>query len=205
MQMTFTPKTVFIAAVVVGAAYFGYTTFLSDLETDDVSELLRIHRDSSSAKKPLVKKRILAVYDTDKHYQLLYEAVDGESPTTQALAIEVLTAKSAEPALGKFIDTLTTKSRTPDVDRALAEAMGAFHANQAVVAACPTLIEMTDASVEHEVRKAAHDALVAILESGAQVKFGTGMKTRWDDLWFGHRKRKELIQRQGAAKKNKKK
>jgi len=206
VQLAFTPKTVFIIALIAGAAWFGYATFLQDVQTDDVPELIRIHRDAVAAKKLIVKERILAVYDKAKDYQTLYEAIDDESSITQALAIRVLTAKGEEEALGKLVDTLLNGNRVPDVDAALAEAMGAFHDEDAVVPTVPKLIEMTEDSRPHEMRKAAHDALVAILESGAQVKFGTGMAARWQELWRTHRKHKKWVaQRKEAQKANKSK
>jgi hypothetical protein len=190
MQLAFTPKTVFICAVVVTAGYFGYRMFLSDIQTDDVAALIRIHRTSPGIKQVAVKKRILALYDHDTHYQLLYEAVDDSSPVTQVLAIEVLTEKGEEDALGKFVNRLNAKPDDPGVDRALAEAMGAFHENEVAVGAVDRLIELTEADTDHKARVAAHNALVAILESGAQVKFGDGMTARWAELWRTHRKHK---------------
>lgn len=190
MQLAFTPKTVFICAVAITAGYFGYRMFLSDIETDDVATLVRIHRTSPGIKQVAVKKRILALYDHDKHYQLLYEAVDDSNPVTQVLAIELLTEKGEEDALGKLVNRLNAKPEGPGVNRALAEAMEAFHENEATVGAVDRLIELTEPETEHKARVAAHNALVAVLESGAQVKFGGGMTARWAELWRTHRKHK---------------
>jgi hypothetical protein len=195
--MTLTlPKIAVLAAVGV-AGYFGYRAFFGNIETKDVGELVRVHRESVAVKRPVVRGRVLELYDPATHCGLMVEALRHESPVTRALAVDVLAARAEEAALPQFLEMLNGTESENDVRRELAKAMGAFHKNPQTLRAVNRLIEWTDDKEDHGVRVAAHDALVLILESGAQVKFGEGMRTRWKELWRGHRKQKDLAAMKG--------
>jgi len=190
--MTLTlPKMAVLAAVGV-AGYFGYRAFFGNIETNDVGELVRVHRESASVKRPVVRARIVELYDPATHCGLMVEALRHESSVTRALAVDVLTAKAEEAALPALLGMVNGTEADNNVRRELGKAMGAFHKNPQTLRAVSRLIEWTDDQEDHGVRVAAHDALVLLLESGAQVKFGEGMRTRWKELWRGHRKLKDL-------------
>ena len=198
MQVNLGPKNLIIGAAIIVACYVGYNAFFGDIQTNDVPTLLRVHRQATSIKQAAIKRRLLSIYDHGLHYGPLVDALDHQNPITQALAVEILAAKGKSEALATFVTMLTSASREPQVDAALARAMGACCKNDAVLDAVDRLIELTDDKAPHAVRVAAHDALVAILESGARVKFGDSMRTRWREVWRDHRKK-----RQHDAKKKK--
>jgi len=54
-------------------------------------------------------------------------------------------------------------------------------------AAVPYLIALTDAKEERHVRVAAHDTLVRMLSTGAQIKFGDAMHQSWIEWWRDHK------------------
>lgn len=201
MQVNLGPKNLIIGAAILVAGYVGYRAFFGDIQTRDVPTLLRVHRTATSLKQAAIKRRLLSIYDHGLHYGPLFDALDHADPVTQALAVEVLAAKGKSEALPTFVALLVSASREAQVDAALARAMGACCKNDAVLDAVDRLVELTDDKAPHEVRVAAHDALVAILESGARVKFGESMRTRWREVWRDHRKRRQHDAKKGGKKK----
>jgi len=183
MQVILSFRNVAIGTALVVAGFYGYRGFVADIETDDVGHLIRSHRESQPARQMIIRRRILAVYQGQRDYKRVVRALDSPSPVSQALAVEVLTAKVQQKVLPRLLEMLDDPQRAGVVREELARAMVVFSATEAV----PRLIELTDTAEPHGVRTAAHAALQSLTGAGAAVKFGEAARQHWTLWWRDHR------------------
>jgi HEAT repeat protein len=182
MQLLFSARNVIIAGAVAAAAYYGYKSFYGDIETRDMNKLFQAHRLASTIKRQAVRRRILGLYDPDEHYGTFLKALEHRSPVTQALAVDVLTEKLERRAVPELLEMLADPYQDGQVKASLAMAFRVFPRKAAI----PHLIRLTKAEEEHDARVAAHDTLVELLKTGAQVKFGDAMHQHWTEWWRDH-------------------
>jgi len=182
MQIVLNFRNVVIGTAFVVAGYCAYRGFAADIESQDIAVLMRRHREVSPARQLIIKRRILSVYQGGRDYERMVQSLDGPSPVSQALAIEVLTAKGEHKAVPKLVETLDDRERADIVKERLAEAMAKFRTREAV----PRLIELTDISEQLAVRTAAHDALQALTGAGGALKFGDAAREHWALWWRDH-------------------
>jgi len=182
MQLVFSFRNVVVGTALVVAGYCAYRGFAADIESQDIGVLMRRHREASPARQLVIKRRILAVYQDDRDYERMVESLDGPSPVSQALAIEVLVAKGEHKAVPKLVETLDDRERADIVKERLAEAMARFRIREAI----PRLIQLTDVSEQLAVRTAAHDALQALTGAGGAVKFSDAAREHWSLWWRDH-------------------
>lgn len=182
MQLSVNFKTVVALALVVAGGYYCYQLFFAEASEGDIAKLLVTHRRSEPARQAIIKHRILVQYRSDKDYQTIFRALDSPSPTTQALAVEVLREKAERRAQPKLMEMLHDPARSELVKEVLAYTMGHFGVREAV----PRLVELTDRSEPQSVRAAAHEALVKITGAGAQVKLADNTREQWT-IWLRDR------------------
>jgi hypothetical protein len=179
VQLVLNFKSVVVGTALVVAGFYGYRTFVADIESEDVGQLIRSHRDSQSTRQLIIKRRIVTLYRSGRDYVLLCRALDSPSPATQALAVGVLAAKNDDKAIPKLLDMLRDTERADVVKEELADALAGFRVREAV----PRLIELTDTRESQSVRAAAHSGLQAITGAGAEVKLGDATRQNWT-LWW---------------------
>lgn len=182
MQLVFSFRNVVVGTALVVAGYCAYRGFAADIESEDLGVLMLRHREASPARQLIIKRRILAIYQGGRDYERMVESLDGPSPISQALAVEVLVARGEHKAVPKLVETLDDRERADIVKERLAAAMARFRTREAV----PRLIELTDASEHLAVRAAAHDALQALTGAGGAVKFGDATREHWSLWWRDH-------------------
>lgn len=179
MQLSMNFRSVVVLGLVAGGAYYGYQLFFGGVEGSDLAKLMRDHRKAQPARQAVIKHRIMTLYDRAKDYDTVVRALDSASPTTQALAVEILTARVERRALPRLLEMLSDPARADAVKEALASAMGTLEAREAI----PRLVELTDKLEPSGVRQAAHHALVKLTGAGAQVKLGDNTREQWT-LWL---------------------
>lgn len=182
--MSFNAKTIIVIVALIAVAYFAYTKFYGGMETEDIGKLIEMHRSAATMKQRVIVKRVIKLYTRQEHYDLLAAALDDDSSHTQALAVEVLAAKHERPALPKLFAMLKDPRRHPTVTEQVVNAFGVMRTEKgsAFIKVVDRLIELTDDAQPHNVRVAAHDLLKDLLKTGV-VKFGDGMRSRWEDVW----------------------
>jgi len=179
MQLVFNVRnTVVIAAVVVGG-YYCYHNVFADVDARDVATLMKLHRNSDATRQLILKRRILNVYNSSRDYDVVVRALDGYSPATQALAVEVLAEKVERRAVPKLLEMLGEPSRDDLVKEALAHAFGRLGLREAI----PRLVELTDMCEAPAVRAAAHNALRDLTGAGGQIKLSGATREHWT-LWL---------------------
>lgn len=183
MQILLSFRNVAVVTVIAVAGYYGYKSFYGDIETKDIGKLLNAHRLASSFKRGTIRARVAKLYRPGKDYGTLTKALDHRSPVTQALAVSVLVELGEQRAIDKFLDMLKEGTRAPEVKEELARVFRGYPKKAAV----PYLIALTDAKEERDVRVAAHDTLVRMLSTGAQIKFGDAMHQSWIEWWRDHK------------------
>lgn len=177
MVMNF--KTLVALLLIVAAGLYAYSLYFPAVDTGDVAKLLRNHRRAEPAAQTVIKHRIMTAYEPARDYPIVFRALDSPSPTTQALAVEILTEKVERRAIPKLIEVLGDPTRADFVREVVATAMGTLDVREAA----PRLVELTDTSEPPAVRSAAHNALVKMTGAGAQVKFGPNSREQWT-LWL---------------------
>jgi len=192
VQLNLGPRNIIIGVAIVAAGYFGYTAFFGDIETTDVGKLMQIYPASNSLKQGEIQRRILKLYSHDAHYAMLLDALRQEDPAIQTLSVAVLTEKKEEGALPQLLEMIRSPQTHASVQIQLARAFAIHQSTKAAGQACPRLIELTDAKEGQDVRVAAHNALVEILETGAIVKFSDTVRRSWEQMWQTHKRRAEL-------------
>jgi len=188
MQVRVNFRNFVIAAVVIVGGCLAYRHFLGGIRTRDIGELLKAHRTAHTMKRATIHSRILALYRHDAHYATVLSALDHKSPVTREMAVAVLGERSERGALPRMLRMLDHGETDPAVVARLAGVFEKLRDSEAALEAVERLIELTDDHEPHDVRRAAHDALRAILVSGAQVKFGEGMRAHWTQIWRLHEK-----------------
>ncbi len=182
MQFNMSFRSLVALALLCAGAYYCYELFFAEADEGDVSKLLVAHRRAEPARQAVIKHRLLVAYKPSDDYQTMFRALDSPSPTTQALAVEVLTAKVERRALPKLLEMLRDPARSELVREDLAITMGQLAIREAV----PRLVELTDKSEPQRVRAAAHEALVRITGAGAQVKLAGNTREQWT-IWLRDR------------------
>ena len=182
MQFVVSFRNVAVGTALVVAGYYGYRGFFADVQTGDLTKLVRSHRQASAAQRLLFRRRILAVYHRDHDRQFLVECLESSSPVTQALAVEVLGVKREYKVLPKLREMLGESEREDTVKAELAKAVASLGCREAI----PRLIELTDSRQDRDVRMAAHNALEALTGAGANVKFGDATRQHWSLWWRDH-------------------
>ncbi len=182
--MAFSAKTILIIAVLAVASYFTYTKFYGGLDTKDVGQLMELHRAAEKTRQGIIANRIKTLYDHKEHYEMMILALNHADFNTQALAVEVLTAKRERKAMGKLFTILKDTERHPEVTARAAKTFTIMRTKKrpAIIKIVERLIELTDDSQPLNVRAAAHSALKDLLDTGI-VKFGDGARTRWMEVW----------------------
>ena len=177
-------KTVVVIAILATIGYFAYTKFYGGLDTEDIGELMEMHRTTGGTRQKLIVHRVEKLYKHDEHYGMMATALDHVHFRTQILAVQVLTTKHERDAMGKLFKMLNDSKRHPAVTVQVVKAFGVMRTKKtpALIKIVERLIELTDSSRPHEVRAAAHSVLKDLLDTGV-VKFGTGMRTRWSEVW----------------------
>jgi len=183
MQVVLGFRNVVIGTAILVAGYYGYRSFVADIETTDVHQLIRSHRDSRPARQVVIRRRILAVYQSGRDYDTVLGALDNPSPITQALAAEVLAAKHEGRASPKLLVMLDDRDREDLVKAELAAALGALRAIKAI----PRLIALTDKAQPLQVRTAAHNALQTLSGTRGEIKFGDATRQHWTLWWRDHK------------------
>lgn len=182
MQLVLSFKNVVIGTAIVVAGYYGYRNFVADIKTTDLRKLIRSHRDSQAARQVVIKRRILALYQSGRDYKVVVDALDSPSPISQALAVEVLAAKYEDKALPRVLEMLRDPDRADIVKAELANATAEFKAKTAI----PRLIELTSTTEPQPVRAAAHNALQTLTGTRGEVKFGDAARQHWTLWWRDH-------------------
>lgn len=182
--MTFNFKTIVIIAVLITVGYFAYTKFYGGLDTEDIGELIEMHRAVGETKQKLIVDRVVKLYKHNEHYEMIVAALDHGDFNTQALAVQVLATKHERQAMPKFFKMLKDTKRHSAVTVQVVKAFNVVRTTKrpALIKIVERLIELTDSSQTHEVRAAAHAVLKDLLDTGV-VKFGEGMRTRWAEVW----------------------
>ena len=182
--MTINLKTIIVVAAVIVVAYFVYANFFAEIKKDNIGELMEMHRAASPLRQRTIVKRAVKFYKRDEHYEIMLAALDDDCADTQALAVEVFTMKRERRAIPKLFKMLKDPSRAPEVIERLVKAFGVMRTTKeaARIKIIDRLIELTDDAQPHRARVAAHDLLKDMLETGI-VKFGDGMRSRWEEVW----------------------
>ena len=183
MQLTLNVRNALVGAALIAGGYYGYRGFFGDIQTEDIPTLIRVHRTSSALKRHSIRGRVLRLYKAPSDYATVVAALGHRSATTRAFAVEILAATGERRAVRKLVEMLRNRAADPRVKEQLAHAFALLPSKAAV----PRLIELTAATEEQDVRIAAHNALREMLGTGAQVKFGDGVRTRWTLWWRDHR------------------
>lgn len=182
MQLAVNFKSLVILAFLGLVGYWLYDTLGPGTAGGDISKLLMEHRRSEPARQAIIKRRILSEYNPERDYPTILRALDSPSPTTQTLAIEVLSDRAERRAQPILLKILNDPGRAETVKEAIAATMGHFGVREAI----PRLLELTDKSEHQAVRAAAHEALVKITGAGAQVKFADNVREQWT-IWLRDR------------------
>ena len=155
-----------------------------EIDTDDIGELIEMHREASALRQRKIVTRIVRLYKRNEHYETMLAALDDGYPETQALAVNVFMRKRERRAMPKLFRLLKDPARAPEVTEQVVRTFGVMRATKeaARIEIIDRIIELTDDKQPHRVRVAAHDVLKDMLETGI-VKFGDGMRSRWDDVW----------------------
>lgn len=183
MQFNLSLRNAVVVAAILAAGYYGYRGFYGDIQTDDIASLVRVHRASSALKRHAIRSRVLRLYKRQDDYATVLAALGHRSAMTQAFGVEILAAKRERRAIPKLVAMLGNRSADPRVKEQLARAFAVLPSKAAV----PRLIDLTAKEEEHDVRVAAHTALREMLKTGAQLKFGDGVRTRWMLWWRDHK------------------
>jgi len=183
MQLVLNFKSAVVSVALVTVGYYAYRSTFADAGTRDIGKLLRSHRDAQHARQLILKRRILAVYDTSRDYADVERALDSASPVTQALAVEILAEKSGPKAKAKLLEMLADPGRDDVVKEALAGAFASVHTKEAI----PRLVELTDVSEAPGVRASAHHTLQALTGVVGEIKLGDATRQHWT-LWLRNNK-----------------
>jgi len=182
--MTINLKTIIVIAAVIVVAYFVYANFFAEIKTDDIGELMEMHRAASPLRQRTIVKHVVKLYKRDEHYEMMLAALDDNDAETQALAVEVFTMKRERRAIPKLFKMLKDPSRASEVTERVVKAFGVMRTTKEAdrIKIVDRFIELTDDGQPHRVRVAAHELLKDMLETGI-VKFGDGMRSRWAEVW----------------------
>jgi hypothetical protein len=182
--MAFSAKTILIIAVLAVVGYFAYTKLYGGLDTKDVAQLIEMHREADGTRQGIIASRIKTLYNHEEHYGMMVQALNHAYFGTQALAVEVLTAKREREAMGKLFAILKDTSRHPEVTARAAKTFTVMRTKKkpALIKIIERLIELTDDSQPLKVRTAADSALRDLLDTGI-VTFGDGVRIRWTEIW----------------------
>lgn len=182
MQLVFNVKTTVALAIVAAGGYYCYRTVFAGVGGRDIEALIRAHRRADAARQLLLKRRILSIYETSRDYPTVVNALDSPSATTEALAVEIVTAKAERRVAPKLLTMLEDPQRADSVKEALAKSAAALDLREAI----PRLVELTDVAESPGVRAAAHNALVKLTGAGGQVKLSKATREHWT-LWLKNR------------------
>lgn len=188
MQLVLNARNIAVGAALVVGGLYGYRSFYAGIDTRDVGKLIAAHRTSSPARRHIIRRRILEVYQSSQHYATVCRALRHRHPVTQAFAVQILAAKHERKALPQLLQMLAAPHTGPRVKAELARAFAQLPTLEAV----PCLIALTSAEEEPAVRRAAHQTLVSLLGTGGQIRYGDGMRQRWSDWWEQNRRHVRL-------------
>jgi hypothetical protein len=189
MQVNLSIRNIVIIIVLAAAGWYAYQQYYGGLEGKDVGQLLALYP-HETRKQAGIESRINSQYRPLKHYKIVAEALDAREPALRGLAVRVLTRNRAEQAVPKLRAMLSTPSTEHALRVDVAKAFQVFSTSKEALKAVPRLIELTAGREEPELRAAAHDSLLAILETN-DVRYGDGMRERWQQYWLSHPKRRQ--------------